>query len=315
MEVQPKHIFDDEKNWTAAGIWKPPSGFDPQKYQKRLGQIFGLSPSGESICRVKWAWECQRWENVEWDDFGNAIKGEWRQKYRALTVEIGDDEYVDISPPRWVLEERFEPGQYARSWELTRYKTVTIDTPPILCRYCKSLDWINPYTSESIQVQCRFCQEMTIIPFIRKDMAGQAPREGWYNLLPVIGVVAKHETGNACCKRKMKEDKSVCWGEYKIPGEKELKILRRAVAERNKDPEANPHAELDEQALRHAKAWGLEAMGEAKVKSQREAKEMWTDEVNTHGLSIVPAEALRALKESGRRLPQKNWGKGKIIHV
>jgi hypothetical protein len=53
MEVQPKHIFDDEKNWTAAGIWKPPSGFDPQKYQKRLDQIFGLSPSGESICRVR----------------------------------------------------------------------------------------------------------------------------------------------------------------------------------------------------------------------------------------------------------------------
>jgi hypothetical protein len=121
MEIQPKHIYDDEKNWTVEGIWKPPSTFDAAKYQKRLDQIFGLSPSGESICRVRWAWQCQRWENVEWDDFGNAIKGEWRQKYRALTVEIGNDEYVDISPPRWVLEERFEPGQYARSWELTRY--------------------------------------------------------------------------------------------------------------------------------------------------------------------------------------------------
>ena len=114
LKIQPRSFYDNEKNWTQMGIWRPPS-FDAVGYQKKLDQIFGLSPSGDPICRVRWAWQCQRWENIAWDDFGNATKGEWRQKYRALTVEIGDDEYVDISPPRWILEERFEPGQYARS--------------------------------------------------------------------------------------------------------------------------------------------------------------------------------------------------------
>jgi hypothetical protein len=64
------------------------------------------------------------------------------------------------------------------------------------------------------------------------------------------------------------------WGEYKIPGEKELKILRRAVSERNKDPEANPHAELDEQALRHAKGVGFRSDGrsESQVASGKRAR-------------------------------------------
>lgn len=306
--VSSKHFFDDPKNFTAPGVWQPPS-FDAKAYQKKLDAIFGLSPSGEPVCRVRWAWECQRWENIEWDDFGVATKGEWRQKYRALTVEIGKDDYVDISPARWVLEERFEPGQYARSWEATRYKTVPLDTPPLACRYCKAFnpevlfEWINPHTSDSTQVQCRFCREITVIPFIRQDIAGQAPREGWYNLVPVIGIVAEHEAGRKCCKRLMKEDRSICWGRYKVPGERELNILRRAVSERNKDLEANPHDELDEQALLHAKAWGLEVMGETKVQSRQEVKEMWSDEVGTHGASIVPPEALVALKDSGRKVP------------
>lgn len=306
-QVQPKSFYDSEKNWTASGIWQPPS-FDAERYQKKLDRIFGLSPSGESICRVRWAWQCQRWENIEWDDFGNATKGEWRQKYRALTVEIGDDEYVDISPPRWVLEERFEPGQYARSWELTRYKTIPIGVPPLACRYCRTLDWINPYTSDLANVQCKYCQEITIIPFIRQDVAGPAPRDGWYNLLPVIGVVADHEANHACCKRALKEDRSLCWGRYKVPGSKELGILKRAIAERNKDPEANPNAELDEAALMHAKTWGLEIMSETKVRSRQEAKEMWTDEVGTHGASIVPPEALVALKDARRVVPiERTW--------
>lgn len=303
-----KDYYNDVANWAAAGIWQPPS-FDAVGYQRKLDQIFGLSPSGDPICRVRWAWECQRWENIEWDSFGNAVAGEWRQKYRALTVEIGNDEYVDISPPRWVLEERFEPGQYARSWELTRYKIVPIDTPPMACPGCKAFDplkpydWINPYTSDATQVQCRFCQEIVTIPYIKQDVHGQAPREGWYNLVPVVGIVAEHEASNACCKRALKDDRSVCWGRYKVPSEKELNILRRAVSERDADAAVSPHTELDEQALMDAKTWGLEIINETKVRSRAEAKEMWTDEITTHGASIVPPEALIALKESGRRIP------------
>src|ERR1043165_7295501 len=93
--------------WSDAGIYKAPL-FNCHSWQRKCDQIVGISPSGHSIVQLKWAWDCRKWENTEWDSFGNATKGEWRQKYRALTVDIGNDDYVDIAPPRWVLEERFE---------------------------------------------------------------------------------------------------------------------------------------------------------------------------------------------------------------
>src|ERR1044071_189901 len=114
-----EHPFDNERNWTKAGIWKPPE-FDTATYQKQLNEICGVSVSGQPVVRIKWAWECKRWRNTEWDEFGNALDGEWRQRYVALTIELEDGDYCDISPPRWVLEERFEPTQYANSWDASR---------------------------------------------------------------------------------------------------------------------------------------------------------------------------------------------------
>src|SRR6185369_7615775 len=77
-------------------------------------------------------------ENLEWDSFGIAKAGEWRQKYRALSIDIGNDDYVDISPPRWILEERFEPEALAVSWESTRYRLKVVEPVPAMCRYCKT---------------------------------------------------------------------------------------------------------------------------------------------------------------------------------
>src|ERR1051325_11575213 len=98
-----RSIYDDQGKWASEGIFRAPS-FGAQQYQKKIDQIVGISLSGHSIVRLSWAWDCRKWENTEWDEFGNATAGEWRQKYRALTVDIGNDYYVDIAPPRWVLE-------------------------------------------------------------------------------------------------------------------------------------------------------------------------------------------------------------------
>src|ERR1051325_10734596 len=139
--------YDDQSRWAEAGIYKPPL-FDAKGCQKKIDKIVGVSPSGHSIVQLVWAWEARKWENTAWDEFGNATAGEWRQKYRALTVEIGNDDYVDIAPPRWLLEERFEPEAIAQSWELTRYRKVVTEPPPFMCRYCKSFKWISVAKSE-----------------------------------------------------------------------------------------------------------------------------------------------------------------------
>jgi hypothetical protein len=304
-------IYDKPSKWSSAGIFVPPTHFDKEAYQLLLDEIFGTA-NGRSICRVSWAWEQRKWWNYTWDEFGNATKGEWRQKYTALTVEVGGDEYVDVSPPRWVLEERFEPGQYEKSWESSRYVH-----DPSECTRCVNRATllqgimslcVNRLREDHAVRGCGTCQrkfsaieESTTCT--RRDVWGPAPRDGWYNLVPHIGMVAQHESSLRCCDRLWKQSKEICYGRYKVPGSLELQVLRRAKAERDANPEVNPHMELDEQSLEHAKSWGLQAMREMKVKSQSEAKERWKSEVDTHGAKICLPHELAALKSMGAKMP------------
>lgn len=297
-------LYDNPSKWTSPGIFQPPSGFDKKAYQRSLDEIFGLSASGHAICRVSWAWECRKWANNAWDSFGNAISGEWRQRYRAMTVEVGDDEYVDISPPRFVLEERFEPGQYERSWEASRYLTAPTDQARPACRYCYGFNWIDSTRSRGAQLVCKYCAEVNLLPTVRQDVYGPAPRDGWYNLVPHIGMVAEHESRMQCCTRLWKSSKEICYGRYKVPDGRELRVLREAVARRNADVEANPHAELDEQSLQQARQWGQDAMNDYSVRIREEARQHWRDEISVHGAKLCTPQELAALKSMGLRVPK-----------
>ena len=274
--------YNDEKRWTESGIFKRPD-FDVRGYQKALDRIVGVSISNQPIVRLIWAWDARKWQNFKWDEFGNATEGEWRQKYKALTIQIDEDDYVDISPPRWVLEERFEPEQYANSWESSRYVH-----DPSECRRCANI-------SMGLIEQSTTC--------VRRDVWGAAPRDGWYNALPNIGIIAEHDDGGECCDRLWKESRELCYGRYKVPDDRELSLLRRAIARRNQDNEVNPHAELSEADLAEARAWGLQAAKDEEVRKRNELKELYKDEVLVHGASVIPDVALLALKEAGRRVP------------
>lgn len=297
---QPHPIYDDERRWADAGIFAAPL-FDAPSFQKRIDKITGVSPSGHSIVRLSWAWTCRKWENTAWDSFGVATEGEWRQRYRALTVEIGNDDYVDISPPRWVLEERFEPQAIAVSWEATRYRTVITESVPADCRHCHRfggyvpldavptawldiskckdgkmwLNWWHPDLSDGQFITCRYCGEDTVLTSVRQDVWGEVPREGWYTMLPNrgMGIIAQHR--NNCCA-KAKDLGEICWGFYKEPGALELKRLRKAIHLRNREMETNPHIrpELNENALQQAKMWGLQMMKDIEVRRRGELAEI-----------------------------------------
>ncbi len=264
--------YNDQKLWASAGIYKAPL-FDVVAYQKKIDAIVGLSPTGQPIVRLVWAWDARKWENTEWDSFGVATKGEWRQRYRALSVDIGDDDYVDISPPRWILEERFEPESLAQSWELTRYRKKITGEPTMFCKGCGRMRWISQDKSEADMVVCIYCDYTQMLTSINEDVWGPVPREGWYNLLPHIGIIAHHT--DHCCK-EARELREICYGEYKLPDNRELKKLKKAVYRRNKEVATNPHIrpELDEVMLQQAKTWGLQMMQDAKVKKRGELAEI-----------------------------------------
>src|ERR1051326_5092942 len=294
-------VYDDSRRWADAGIFKAPL-FDSHRYQRRIDQIVGKSPSGQSIARLVWARDAGKWGNTVWDNFGIATNGEWRQKYRVLTIPIGNDDYVDIAPPRWLLEQRYEPQAVAQSWELTRYRTKVVEAVPVMCRYCKSpgrlfsveqlisifarwdasqvhdgkvfVHWVDTDRSEGHLLVCRFCGMETELRTVREDIWGEVPREGWYNLLPHIGIIADH--ANNCCQRAADDFGEICYGTYKEPDGRELKRLKKAVANRNKETATNPHIkpELDKVALEQAKRWGLQMMSEREVKKRGELAEI-----------------------------------------
>ena len=281
--------YNDKSRWAEAGIYKTPL-FDISGYQRKIDRIVGLSPSGHSVVKLVWAWDARKWENTEWDAFGNAVKGEWRQKYRALSVDIGEDDYVDIAPPRWILEERYEPQAIAHSWELTRYRKVVTGQPSTLCPGCGSAgtqnftadrkimvgftSWIDMDRSEPDMAVCRLCGYDQVLTSIQQDVWGPVPREGWYNLLPQVGIIADH--ANGCCKRSWDESREICYGTYKEPNGKELKRLKKAIRLRNKELATNPHIrpDLDPVALEQARRWGLQIMEDKKVKQRNELAEL-----------------------------------------
>lgn len=258
--------------WASAGIHKAPN-FDVARYQKKINRVVGVSPSGAPIVRLIWAWQARKWENTEWE-LGIATAGEWRQKYRALTIEVGNDDYVDISPPRWILEERYEPEALAISWEATRYRKVVTGQPNTICPQCHTMKWISVDKSEADMAACRFCDYVQVLTSINQDVWGPVPREGWYNLLPHIGIIANHT--KTCCKAIWEESREICYGQYKEPGEKELKRLRRAIHLRDKEMATNPHIkpELDAVALEQARVWGLQMMADQKVRKRNELAEI-----------------------------------------
>jgi len=265
--------YDKPELWASPGIYKTPE-FDAAGYQKKINRIVGVSPSGAPIVRLIWAWDARKWENTDWDVAGNATAGEWRQKYRALTVELGGDDYVDISPPRWILEERYEPEALAISWEATRYRKVVTGRPNFFCPSCHSMRWISMEKSEADMAVCRFCDYGQMLTSINQDVWGPVPREGWYNLLPHIGIIANHRDN--CCRKLWDSSRELCYGTYKEPDGKELKRLKKAIHLRNKETATNPHIrpELDEVALQQAKRWGLQIMQDEKVRKRTELAQM-----------------------------------------
>lgn len=232
----------------------PAPSFDVRGFQKKIDSIVGLNPEGKSIVRLRWARDCKKWLNYEWDSFGSTTKGEMVQKYCAFRVDVNDADFVEVSPPRWILEERFEPGQYSGSWDAARYVNVPTSEVPLMCRYCLAMDWINSYMSEGIMIHCKHCQEVTLLPFVRRDIVGPAPTDGWYNALDVIGIVGVHN--------KQTKELFGPWGGYRVPNENDLNALRRAIYFRNKDVEYSPHAELSGAGLQQAREWGLQMIDE-----------------------------------------------------
>jgi hypothetical protein len=233
--------YDNPRKWGERGIWNPPT-FNVVKFQKRLNRICGTA-DGKPIVRLVWAWQSREFFHVEFDGLGKPTKGEWRAKYRFMTVKVGDDE-VDISIPRWILEQRYEPGQYWQTWQRSRYVY-----DPVLGR--------------------------TI------DKRGDPPIDGWYGYLRTV---AEHDPNETCCERAWRGHRRRCWGYYREPSTADLQILQKAVRLRDNDPQkTSPHEPLPDWALDEAQRLAYAEAREIEEEGKRINHDFWHSWINSHG--------------------------------
>lgn len=220
-------MYDDYKQWPLA--YEHPR-FNVKRFQKKIDAIIGVTVDNKPIARLQWAWDSREY-----------IAGDWRAKYRFMTVEVPGG-VIDICPPRWVLEERNEPGQYEAAWEAGRYFT-------------------DPETKE------------------RVDLRGPAPREGWYSYLELV---AEHDDGKACCDYLWETERRRCWGYYREPAQKDLDQLVMAKALRDKNPYNSPHAPLSEATLAEIGREAFTRQEEAKAKRTSELELAFHDSIAPH---------------------------------
>lgn len=261
-------ILDDPTKWVTPGIWVPPS-FDVAGFQKRIDAICGTS-NGKPIIRLKWAWdkECRSFAFTQWDASGRGTDGEWSYKYRAARIPVNQFDTVDICPPRWILEERFETGQYAASWEQTRWAS-----------------------------KCVGKDEKGFDLYERVELRPPPPSE-WYGFASVI---AEHDPGGKCCERRWRDYRAQCWGYYRPPSEKDLNGLRRAVWERDADPyKYSPHEPLPPHAIDELQRAALSDEAAEAEEKDRVLTDMWRDFVDAHGWRVFEDRLAHKKLKHGR---------------
>lgn len=211
LKVKPHPAYDDVRRWPE--LFRPPADVDVAAFQQRIDAITGTA-DGQPLIKLSWAWESREW-----------IDEAWRAKYRFLTVAINGEE-VDICPPRWVFEERYEPGQYWDSWQATRYHREDITE-------VVSPDGVVSYEGGRLI-----------------DRKGEPPRDGWYNYLVGCQPV---EHSSVCCEKMWNQGRKACWGYYRPPAQSDLDHISRIVARKNADDfKQSPHEPLTTDSLSDA---------------------------------------------------------------
>lgn len=117
-------FLDQPWKWADSSTWRRPL-FNVKAFQKKIDAIVGKSLRGDSIVKLRFMRdsECYEQRHTSWDSFGKPITSELRARYKFITVgPLEDGTIVDIPPPRWVLEQRYEPEQIRDAWEKERWQ-------------------------------------------------------------------------------------------------------------------------------------------------------------------------------------------------
>lgn len=126
---------DNPTSWASRELHDKPLGFSVRAFQKKIDKILGLTENGLPVCRLVWAPDISKTYSkfyCNWTAMGFGTETELRAKYRYATIKIPGtaDLFIDIPPPRWIIEEHNSYGQAAESWEAARWNKAGKEVRP-----------------------------------------------------------------------------------------------------------------------------------------------------------------------------------------
>lgn len=204
------HPYDDVENWLRSDFQQSP--WDEAKtaeYQKKLNSAFGA----EDALILAWSGDRRYGDALYTDWFPNGLpKGKLERKPPLLFAEhkVNEHDYIYISCPRFLILETLHVSQYEAGWE--------------------SASWV---------------EDPSMIGG-RKRIRPETPPKNMYKH---VLIVAEHDRTQMshempyCCV-KMLNQKRICYGRYKEPGDAELAYVRdiredqdrRGIVQRNDEP-------------------------------------------------------------------------------
>jgi hypothetical protein len=216
--------------------------FNVEAFQKRINDRVGLSRTGQPIVRLVWG-----------QDIWQEIWGERTPRYWVRRLRRGAD-ITWYTIPRWILESRIEPEQYADAWEKTRYSL----RDPLAGDGFKCEDCGTTREPRLIgnQVYCAGCAGTNVKGGAVVDK-GPPPSEMYVYMAEVAeheGLTDKVSGWPHCCTRAFYTDRSRCWGKYRPPADLELAVVQRTIEALNSSRSHDPYkpvtpAELAEMEL------------------------------------------------------------------
>ena len=200
--------------------------FDVKAYQAKIDKICGLTPKGKSTVILSWMPDIENYTRY-YSEWDTAGFG---------TETVLRCQYVE----RTVVKNGRQIDIPPNRWALKQ--------------------WQDGSQYAAIDDKLRWLQKQVGQQRLLRENRPALPTEGRY--IPLISI-GKH---NSFCCKEAKGQGFRCWGEYREPDESYLTLLKKAVAQREKENGQNPNEPISQRTL-------MEAAKEAAIEIKRKEKE------------------------------------------
>lgn len=243
--------------------------FNVEAFQARINDRVGLNRDGRPIVRLVWG------QDVRQHVFTEETPRYWTRRLKKL------DGYIWYTIPRWILERRMEPEQYAAAWNATRYslKDPTQGTGQ-RCEDCGSS--AEPEILGG-KLYCRNCAGTNIAGGAVIDK-GPPPNDHYQFFHECAVHEGMMDEGGwpLCCSRHYYTDRTRCWGEYRPPTDFDLMVVDKAVRAMEADKTLNPYAELTPERLKEAELASNMQIERAEIQFAEFERELQKDFLRTY---------------------------------